>query len=284
MAMEPGSLLNRFRLERLLGIGGCGTVWAALDTSSGERVALKLLHSKEVGSQRSRLEREAIALRRIGHPAIVTTTELFEHESGPVLVLELLQGETLRAMLVREGQLSPSALAPLLMPVADALSAAHSVGVVHRDLKPENIFVQTTPTGLHARLLDFGLARFVDVECGEFTPITELGSILGTLAYMAPEQALKPSDCDYLVDVWSLGVILYEALSGCRPIEGNTGPETMRQLLMGGITPLAVLVPELPNELAELVSQMLVRLPTSRLSSLSSVTNVLRGYLPRSLD
>lgn len=282
--MHPGLQIHRFTLERLLGSGGLGTVWAALDTSTGERVALKLLHSKEGGSQRLRLEREAVALRRVGHPGIVAIREVFEHEGEPVLVLEFLQGETFRAVLNRETQLSLSALAPLLIPVADALSAAHAVGVVHRDLKPENIFIQASPTGPRARLLDFGLARFVDMGAGEFTPITELGSLLGTIAYMAPEQAVRPSDCDYLVDVWSLGVILYEALSGCRPIEGNTGPETMRQLLLGAITPLEVLVPDLPDELAQLVSQMLVRLPTSRLSSLSSVTNVLLGYVPRSLD
>ena len=122
--MHPGFHLHRFVLQRLLGTGGSGTVWAALDTSSGERVALKLLHSKESTSVRSRLEREAVALRRVNHPAIVTIAEVFEHEGEPVLVLELLQGETLRAVLLREGQLAPSALALLLIPVIEALSSA----------------------------------------------------------------------------------------------------------------------------------------------------------------
>jgi len=173
--------------------------------------------------------------------------------------------------------------AGLLAPIAEALAAAHAAGIVHRDLKPENIFIESganTSAPPKVRLLDFGVARFYEPPAGTGeTPLTGVGVLIGTLAYMAPEQALRPSDCDERVDVWALGVIVYEALSGIRPIEGSTGPETMRKLLIGGITPLEVLVPGLPAQVTALLSSMLARSPDRRPRELGSVAKLLRGYM-----
>jgi eukaryotic-like serine/threonine-protein kinase len=279
MNLVVGSQLGHFTLERQIGAGGMGSVWAARDDRNGGRMALKILRLSETSSadvQRTRLLREAHATRSIAHPAIVPVQDVFSHTGNPVLVMELLQGETLRHRLLRERQLSVSDTGRLLAPIAEALGAAHAAGIVHRDLKPENIFIEETG-GI--RLLDFGVARFFEPpEPGNQVPLTDLGTLIGTLAYMAPEQALRPSECDQQVDVWALGVILYETLSGCRPIEGGNGPATMRQLLVGGLTPLKVLMPDLPEQLTELVGQMLSRTPERRPSDLRRVSVTLRVF------
>jgi serine/threonine-protein kinase len=276
--------LLHYLLDRQIGEGGMGTVWSAVDTRTGGEVALKLIrNSDSLDVARVRVLREAHATQRVAHAAIVPVIDVFSHDDNPVLVMELLNGETLRVVLHREQSLPLERAAQLLLPIAEALHEAHAAGIVHRDLKPENIFIQRPSHGLAratARLLDFGVARNYDPRPGiEQTPITALGSLLGTLAYMAPEQALHPSECDQRVDIWAFGVTLYETLSGCRPIEGNTAPETMRQLLVGGITPLTVLLPDLPGDVATLVDSMLTRRAERRLASLEPVISVLRKRL-----
>jgi len=280
MDLFAGGYLQSYRLERQIGSGGMSVVWAATDTRDGRRVALKLLRSTtELDTARVRFLREAHASQRLTHRAIVPVVDTFSHAENPVLVMELLQGETFRALLTREPALTLTRTAEILLPICEALHEAHLAGIVHRDLKPENIFIEA-PSGA-TRLLDFGVARSVDPggASAEEAPITALGSLVGTIAYMAPEQAMRPSDSDARVDVWALGVTLYEALSGCRPIEGETPQETMRQLLVGGITPLAVVQPGLPRVITDLVDSMLTRRLERRLSNLDIVTEVLRSRL-----
>jgi eukaryotic-like serine/threonine-protein kinase len=257
------------------------TVWAARDERSGNAVALKFLKLTDTSSAevlRARLLREAHATRRIAHPAIVPVLDVVNHGENPVLVMDLLRGETLRERLLRDHRLSVTEAAILLAPIADALGTAHESGIVHRDLKPENIFLETGVQP-RVRLLDFGVARFYEPPPSSTeAPLTGLGALLGTLAYMAPEQALRPSECDQLVDIWALGVILYETLSGTRPLEGATGPETMRLLLTGGITPLSCVAPDVPEQLTELVTRMLSRAPDKRPSSLQEVSQTLHRH------
>jgi serine/threonine-protein kinase len=281
--MDPscGARVEQFILERQIGTGGTGTVWAARDSRSGNLLALKILRLSDPSTAdvlRARLLREAHATRRVAHPAIVPVLDVLDHDGNPVLVMDLLQGETLRQRLVREQRLSLPDAGRLLAPIAEALSVAHGAGIVHRDLKPENIFIEAGETA-RPRLLDFGVARFYEPpESPGDTPLTGLGTLIGTLAYMAPEQALRPSECGHQVDIWALGIILYEVLSGCRPIEGSSGPETMRQLLVGGITPLEVMVPSLPPVLAELVSSMLRRTPERRPQDLLEIARILLAH------
>lgn len=277
-----GTKVEHFVLERQIGSGGMGTVWAARDVRSGELFALKILRLSDPSSGevlRARLLREARATQLIDHPAIVPVLDVVSHDGNPALVMDLLTGETLRDLLLRSGRVDVATTARLLTPIAAALSAAHRAGIVHRDLKPENIFIEA---GLRTsvRLLDFGVARFFGppVAGGSDTPLTDLGTLIGTLAYMAPEQALRPSECDERVDTWALGVVLYEMLGGCRPVEGGNGPETMRQLLIGGITPLSVVMPGLPDDLTALVGSMLARAPERRPQSLAEVASTLRKY------
>jgi eukaryotic-like serine/threonine-protein kinase len=285
-AMQPAAntSLQHYTLQQQIGAGGMGTVWAARDDRSGAAVALKILRTNDsaVDVSRARLLREAHATRTIAHPAVVPVIDVLEHDGNPVLVMDLLRGETLRQRLEREQSLSIAAASALLVPIAEALSAAHEVGIVHRDLKPENIFIQAADghSPARTRLLDFGVARFYEppADTGD-QPLTGLGVLIGTLAYMAPEQALRPSECDSAVDAWALGVILYETLSGIRPIEGNTGPEILRKILLGGITPLRVLRPDLPAEITELITSMLSKSPAQRPHPLSAVAALLQRFV-----
>jgi len=283
MGIASGTRVRHYLVEEEIGVGGMSSVWSARDERTGAWMALKVLNVSEApDTARLRLLREARAMRAIKHPAIVPVSDVFEHDATPVLVMELLRGETLRALLMREQSVSIARAAELLVPIAEALTEAHAAGFVHRDLKPENIFVeQIRDDGReNVRLLDFGVTRsFAEPPGSEETPITALGSLVGTIAYMAPEQALHPSQPDPRVDVWSFGVTLYELLSGCRPIEGDTKPELMRQLLVGGITPLAVLRPDLPPDIVDLVMGMLNRNPERRPASLEPALRLLRSKL-----
>lgn len=282
MDLAAGVQLSRYTLERQIGAGGMGAVWAARDSRTGRSVAVKFLAvtAFDVEVTRIRFIREARASQRITHPAIVPVLDVLEYGGSPVLVMELLQGETLGTLIAREHSLSIARAGSLLLPIAEALAEAHAAGIAHRDLKPENIFIETLDEGeRRTRLLDFGVARYYEPRAGfEQTPITELNAVVGTLAYMAPEQALRPSEIDHRADIWALGVTMYEALGGCRPIEGETGPEMMRQLLVGGITPLAVLKPDLPRDVLELVGSMLTRDPDKRPGNLSPAIEILRRY------
>jgi serine/threonine-protein kinase len=283
--LAPGTTLRTYTLTGLVGRGGMGEVWAASDVRSGEPVALKLLKPGATWSEsaRERLVREARATRAVQHPAIVPVRDVFEHDGTPVLVMELLRGETLRRTFERERRLPLARAAALLLPVAEALIQAHAAGIAHRDLKPENVFLCSDPakgsTFVDVRLLDFGVARFYEpLEEQALAPITGLDVLVGTMGYMAPEQALHPAECDQRADVWAFGVTFYEALAGCRPIEGDGAEDTLRQLLVGGITPLEVLAPELPEDVTALVARLLVRHVESRERELNAVVKALARY------
>lgn len=284
---STGTVVARYELGELVGHGGMSRVWSARDSSTGEFVALKLLHGGEdvAPSVRERFLREARASQTIEHPSIVPVREVFEHDGDPVLVMELLLGETLRQRLERERRVPLREAARLLLPVAEALRAAHRAGIAHRDLKPENVFLQAPEPGAadaqpRVRLLDFGVARFYDPPPqSDLFPITGFDALLGTLCYMAPEQAMRPGESDQRVDVWAFGVVLYEVLAGCRPIEGETPPEVYRQLLTGGIVPLDVLDPTLPDDVVEVTRRFLVRNRDGRAPDLELAVSTLGRYV-----
>jgi serine/threonine protein kinase len=287
MHLEAGQVLGAYVLERQIGTGGMGAVWAAKDQRTLQLFALKVLHAGQglADEARIRLRREAHATRSISHSAIVPVLEVLDCDGDPVLVMEMLHGETLRAILQRTGRQPLWRMAELLSPVAEALDLAHQAGIIHRDLKPENIFVQRVDrTGSNSleqvRLLDFGVARFHEPPEGypASANLTGIGTLIGTAAYMAPEQALRPSEVDQRVDIWALGVTLYEAVSGCRPIEGASHAHTLRQLLVGSITPIEILVPELPAPVAQLIARMLSRNPDRRPAGCLEIAEILRPH------
>ncbi len=278
-----GMIGGRYRLDRLLGEGGMGRVWSATHVVTRRAVAIKFLkeavqHKSDV---KQRFLREATAASALRHPNVVEVIDVFDlDDQSPVMVMELLEGETLGAKLAREERLSAEETSALMLPVIDAVSAAHALGIVHRDLKPENIFIARSGATSRVKVLDFGIAKLSAehyLEIGQSVLETEAGAILGTPCYMAPEQ-LTSSGVDHAADMWSLGVILYECLSGTRPVEGRNLAEVIARLLNGVITPLERLAPELPHDLTAIVQQMLSRDVKRRPQDLSELIKVLTRY------
>jgi serine/threonine protein kinase len=217
----------RYRIERPLGEGGMGLVYEATDLDLDRRVAIKLIrHERDDEESRARFLREARAAAALTHPNACQLYEVSEHDGQPFLVLELLDGEPLSARLARE-QIALADLPGILSPLMDVVSAFHGQGLVHRDLKPSNIFL--TPRGV--KLLDFGLARRADRDNAlTATLLTSPGAVTGTMRYMAPEQ-ITGDPIDGRADVFALGVLLYEMLTGRIPFEAETNMEWLNAVL-----------------------------------------------------
>ncbi|MCA9637851.1 MAG: serine/threonine protein kinase, partial [Myxococcales bacterium] len=216
MSIREGELIGgRYRPLRVLGAGGMGRVLEAEDLEGGGRVALKV-PVQAIGDDpraRARFVREAQAAALLDHPNVVRVLDVVSRDDGaPVMVLELLEGETLAARLGREGRLSPAATADALVPVIEALQQAHRRGLVHRDVKPDNIFLAEVDGALVPKLLDFGITKVLQRSLGSTMSQTITGQIIGTPDYMAPEQLCGEAEVDARVDVWAVGVVLYECL------------------------------------------------------------------------
>ena len=257
--LAAGAVVAGYRLEQMLGEGGMGVVWSAVEVASGRKVALKLLRERRADAKsHERFLREARAAMTVAHPNIAKVEALLEADDGtPVIVMELLEGESFRAVLRKKGTLTPAECATYLVPVIDAIAAAHGRGVIHRDLKPENVFV--TSAG-EIRVLDFGIAK--QLPRGDDTAelsLTSTGTLVGTPVYMAPEQVYADADVDGRVDVWSLGIILYECLAGVRPTDGDGFGPILKRITREPLVSLDHARRGLPLKLTELVDQMLQR-------------------------
>jgi serine/threonine-protein kinase len=284
VALEPGAVIaGRYRLERLIGEGGMGVVWAATHLETGKAVALKHLRDEASGDAetRKRFLREAQATARIAHPNIVAVHDLVETEGGlPAIVMDLLDGKPLRARLDRERRLSLEQTASILLPAVSAVGTAHAIGIVHRDLKPDNIFIARMPSGEDRSLvLDFGIAKLTKpAEVSTASVITGTWSLLGTPHYMSPEQIIGEKDIDHRTDIWAMGAILYECLAGVRPAEARTPGKIFELILLRGIKPLSERVPDLPGDVADLVLRMLARERDDRPWDLHEAEAVLARY------
>ncbi len=271
---NAGELLcGRYRLETLLGQGGMADVWRAVDTTTGDAVAVKLVRSSDPGLA-SRMAQEAKALSSLEHPGLVRMLDAGAHGEQAFIVMELVEGTTLAARL-RKGPLSTERTAMLGRTLADALAYVHARGIVHRDVKPGNVLLGPGP---RARLADFGIARLVDEAS-----LTMTGTTLGTAAYMAPEQ-LEHHAVGTAADVWSLGVILLECLTGTRVFEG-TAPEVVARRLAGPVS----LPEDLPATWRLLFEGMLAHDPLRRPSAehtagLLSAEPFAQPWTPRALD
>jgi serine/threonine-protein kinase len=281
LSLRAGAIIaGRYRLERLLGEGGMAIVWEAMHTVTRRAVAMKFLRESLRGREelRVRFHREASAASALRHPNVVEIIDVFDFEEGaPVMVMELLHGETLGQKLERDEKLSLEETAALVVPVISAVGAAHALGIVHRDLKPENVFLSPGAAGMNVKVLDFGIAKLT-TGISPRGLHTEAGSMLGTPCYMAPEQASSNTVVDHRADIWSLGVILYECLSGTRPIEGDDLVQVVNRLVNAAIMPLERLAPELPHDVATMVMQMLSRDPARRPPDLTEVARLLGSY------
>jgi len=235
---QPDVIAGRYRVERELGRGGMGLVFAAHDDRLGRRVAVKLLLGGAQDEQRlRRFEQEARAAGGINHPGILTVHDVVATDDGPCIVSELLEGETLRQLLSR-GPLPFARAAELARQLAEGLVAAHAKGVVHRDLKPANVFVTTAGV---LKVLDFGIAKLV--EPGREGPHTETGAVLGTVGYMSPEQ-VRGEPADHRSDLFAAGVMLHEMLIGASPFQAPSRHQIEERILHSQPDSLPSSVPE----------------------------------------
>ncbi len=258
-------IAKRYRLERKLGEGGMGEVWAASHTVTRRQVALKLL-KVAARSQHHRFVREARAASAVDHPNVVTVHDIFELDDDmPVMVMELLVGESLQERLNRSAKLAVTELVDVMLPVVSAVGAAHALGIVHRDLKPDNIFIADVDGEVQVKVLDFGIAKLAPAQdlAGGEAAMTRTGALLGTPYYMSPEQACGER-VDHRSDIWSLGIILYQALSGVLPTRADSVGGVLKVVITARIEPLAQHASSLPSDLVELVTRMLSERPDDR--------------------
>ncbi|MBP6824121.1 MAG: protein kinase, partial [Acidobacteria bacterium] len=290
LAQQPqvslsGQIISRYKVLTQLGAGGMGEVWLAEDTQLSRKVALKLLPNKFAGgpaseSERSRrFETEAKAASATNHPNIVTIHEIGKSDATYYIAQEYVEGETLRS---RISQVPIPLLEALNIAhqIANALAAAHAAGVLHRDIKPENVMVR--PDGF-VKVLDFGLARIQPVETNSesfseaktLQKNTASGVILGTVSYMSPEQA-RGEKLDARSDQWSLGVVLYEMLTGRRPFHGNSMPEIFVAILERQPTPLNEYLPNPPAQLNQILDKLLAKNAEQRYPSSALLADELK--------
>ena len=258
--LPPGTLIaERFELVREIGVGGMGAVFEAIDGRLERPVAIKFLDPSLVSDDEhvARFQREALAAGRIGHPNICDVRDRGVTEDGfHFIVMELLEGRTFYELIQREGPVAPQRVVPIVLEVLSALGAAHRAGIVHRDLKPENIYISRAPNGQEqVKLLDFGVSRFLDDS--NALRLTKSGKVLGTPLYVSPEQALAKRDIDNRADLWGVGVLLYEALTGRAPFKGKNTGQMLIKIIKQDPTPPKELVPWLSDPLQAVILKAL---------------------------
>jgi tRNA A-37 threonylcarbamoyl transferase component Bud32 len=272
---------NRYRVVELLGEGGMGAVFAAEHLRLRKQVALKIIRAEFASNTvaEQRFAREATATATLEHPHVASAIDYGTlPDGGAFLVTQLVRGVSLaRHLHEAGGRMRWAVAAELAAQVADALAAAHAAGIVHRDLKPDNILVETHEGGrLHAKVVDFGIARLTAEAAGTMRPLTKMGAIIGTPGYWAPEQAVGEA-VDARGDLYALGVILWECCAGRRLWAGDDLME-MISIQLGSTAPTLQqeLGGQVPAALSELVAQLLVPAPSQRPASASAVRDALR--------
>jgi hypothetical protein len=271
MALAPGSTVGKYRIKQLLGSGGMASVYVATHLTTEMDVALKVMSDELRADEHAsrRFLEEARAVSRIRHPGIVRVFDADRDATGLWMAMELLEGESLGARL-QSTPLTVEEVANWFEQLLDVLAHVHEAGVVHRDLKPDNIFLERLPSGrTQVRLLDFGIAKLKDSRLG--THATRTGYPLGTLPYLSPEQAMESKNVDARSDLYSVGVILYECLSGRLPYAADTLGELVVKMHSRPPIPLPVATHPLARRLGEIAMQCLARDPSSRPASCAHV-------------
>lgn len=271
-------LAGKYRLDRILGEGGMGVVYAGHHLRLDRRIAVKFLHpgyAQDAGVV-SRFFSEAQAAARLEHPNVVDIYDLDQAEDGSYyMVLEFLEGESLSDRLARRGSLPAREVVSLIAPVLDALERAHESGIIHRDLKPDNIFLMRRRDGeIVPKVLDFGIAKLADAQRGG----TATGTVMGTPAYMAPEQAMGNRNIGPWTDVWSMGIVIYECLTGRYPFDlepDMTPTGIVVTILSNEPHPLVRFRPEAAASLRECVDRALQKDPAQRWQRMSEVRSAL---------
>ena len=276
---------GKYRLVRLLGSGGMGEVYEAQHSAIGRRFAIKFLHPLLAGSSEvvARFQREAQAAGGLENENIAAVVDIGTADDGaPFLVMEYLDGEDLAKLLVRSGPLSVPRAAYIIIQACRGLAAAHSRGIVHRDLKPENLFICKRNDGSDlVKVLDFGIAKLHTGRLG--TGITQTGTTMGTPFYMSLEQARGAKEVDHRTDIYALGVILYEILSGAKPHPGESYNEILYHVLSKEPAPLDSIRPSLPSGLSAVVCKAMARETDDRYASAADFTAALIPFAGRAV-
>ncbi len=263
-------------IERLLGRGGMGAVFAAREPRLDRRVALKVLLPQGHESQEAlaRFEREARAAAALQSDHVARVYGVGHAADGsPYIAMELLDGEDLAAVLARRGPLPAGDVLALMLQATEALVEAHGRGIVHRDLKPANLFLARRPTGATTlKVLDFGISK---AQAGAGAPLTATQAFLGTPLYMSPEQVRDVRAVDARTDLWALGVVMYELLTGKPPFLADTLPDVMDRILHASVAPLCPARPEVPRALEAVVLRCLEKDPARRFTSAQELAEAL---------
>jgi len=268
----PEQRFGAYVIVRQLGVGGMGTVWEARHEKLRKRVAIKTLNANVALNPEAvaRFVREGELASKIEHPHIVDITDVGVQDGIPYLVMEYLDGEAMADLIERSPNGLPvDTVVDLTLPALDALDCAHNAGIVHRDLKPDNIFLTRSRSGdVHPVVLDFGISK---MEGAAGARLTQTSSVMGTPYYMSPEQARGAKHIDARSDQFALGLVLYEALSGRRAVQGESALEIIHNISMCEFVGLATLRPDLPKAVVAVVERMLRPRAAERFASLRDV-------------
>src|SRR6476469_10748098 len=266
-------LSDRYELEELVGTGGMSSVYRAHDRLLDRKVALKVLHEQYMADDEyvERFRREARSVAALSHPNVVTVIDRGEHEGRQFIVFEYVAGENLKRLIERRGPAPVTTALELAMQIARGLSFAHQQGLVHRDVKPQNILLNGDG---QAKVTDFGIARSLDVQHG----LTQTGTVLGTSNYIAPEQA-RGEHIDALSDVYSLGCVLYELLTGEVPFEGDNFVAVAMRHINEPAPSVLEQRPDVPLRLDSAVRRAMAKHPSERFESMDDFVQELQACL-----
>jgi serine/threonine-protein kinase len=289
MSQEIGKVFEgKYELMRLLGEGGMGSVYEARHQLIGRRLAVKFLHPQYASSPEvvTRFHREAQAAARIGHENIIEVTDMGQAEDGsPYIVMEFLEGTDVRGLLDEVGVVPVKRAAHIMVQALSALQAAHNVEIIHRDLKPENIFLlRKGDNPDYVKLLDFGISKFKALETDNARALTQTGTVLGTPHYMSPEQARGDQNITSRSDIYAMGVILYQMVTGHLPFDAPNYNALLIKILTEEAPRPEVLNPELPQELVDTIDRAMHRSEAGRFDSCDEFRRHLLPFAPGSSD
>ncbi|HVW25082.1 MAG TPA: serine/threonine-protein kinase [Polyangiaceae bacterium] len=272
MALLPGQILDgKYKIVRVIGEGGMGAVYEGENVRIRRRVAIKLLHAGIAANTEmvQRFEREAQVAGTVGNDHILEILDLGALPTGErYMVMEFLDGGTLTERIKARGRLTPAESVPLLRQVLRGLAAAHGAGIVHRDLKPDNIFILREKAGIRdfVKIIDFGISKFSE-QGGASSRMTRTGALMGTPHYMAPEQATGSTEIDRRTDIYAVGIIMYEMLTGRVPFQAETFNQLLFEIALAKITPARQIVPDLDPAIDSIVMKASARDPAHRFQS-----------------
>jgi tRNA A-37 threonylcarbamoyl transferase component Bud32 len=287
---DPGARLGeivggKYRVQRFIAAGGMGVVYEAQHLFLGRRFAIKFLRPELVNKRESlaRFQREAQAAGALESDNVAAVLDFgIVPDGSPYLVMEYLLGENLERLLAREGPLPLERASELVLQASRGVQCAHAAGIVHRDLKPQNLFTSRREDGTElVKVLDFGVAKLGTFD--DANSATRTGSVLGTPAYMSPEQARGEKNIDHRADVYALGAILYELVSGQRPHPGDSPNAVLHHIATQPPVPLSAARPELPSALLDVVARALAAEPDQRFSSVEGFAQALAPFARRTV-